>query len=758
LKKLLLLMIILLAVSDSSYGIEGEASVPSVSPISLEDLNNSNFFQSPASRVIPEVRNINYNYGFDAAGREYKEPKSGKSPFVKQMRLKLTGKYYDLTSEENKSTKEDSTSLKNKILNKITFKKNKNKTEILPDSNQAVLNSIQEETSADIPESENLSFTSGISEHVGEKELILDSDKVSYDEDTGDMVATGRPKLVLPPQNITIIADKMTYNQDSNILKGIGNVIVIKDGAPTRSDYIEVNMNEEEMYMNNISSSTDALIMDAEKAVQQDSLLILTNGNFHSEQSEIHRISSRMVGPRFSNMIINDDEQALFFGNPEKSNLHFDIDKLYIEARNNHNKYTAKGIKVSKNGKYWFAWPSLTAYTNKERDYFEANYPEFGTRRKLGMFVGPGFTFGGPGSSIVKIIPMLNYQHSSFGFGGMLKFKNTFNNTELGYGSAADIFFLKGIQRLDDHLYLQYSANSYMDEWFLGARMPKYMAELYYDRAYVLPDFLSKNRDLQFRHRLGAGLMEDADKNYYGEKINGTGMSTTRFRYMAQISQNLYSYKNPEKDFYFDFSLALQGSAAVYGTGDTQFIARFGPRAHIQYKRWMQELGYYQTGYDDRSPMPRYDMYRYGHSSVYVSEIVRVCKYLSVGWSGMITLSDDSPNGKMFQENRFIFAIGPDDLKIRLGYDFIRQTTFFGFDVAFDTKGTNISYKRMEIKNPEKLGANNEDEHKLAFTSAKKNQETESKVSNKTQGASKSNVLKYAQVIDIEDPDKETVD
>jgi hypothetical protein len=253
--------------------------------------------------------------------------------------------------------------------------------------------------------------------------------------------------------------------------------------------------------------------------------------------------------------------------------------------------------------------------------------------------------------------------------------------------------------------------------------------------------------------------MEDNDRNYYGEKINGTGMSTTRFRYMAQISQNLYSYENPEKDFYFDFSLALQGSAAVYGTGDTQFIARFGPRAHIQYKRWMQELGYYQTGYDDHSPMPRYDMYRYGHSSVYISEIVRICKYLSVGWSGMITLSDDSPNGKMFQENRFVFAIGPDDLKFRLGYDFTRQTTFFGFDVAFDTKGTSISYKRMEIKNPEKLGNNNEDEHKLAFTSAKSNQESERKGLNKAQEtSSKSNVLKYAQVIDIEDPDKETVD
>jgi hypothetical protein len=108
-----------------------------------------------------------------------------------------------------------------------------------------------------------------------------------------------------------------------------------------------------------------------------------------------------------------------------------------------------------------------------------------------------------------------------------------------------------------------------------------------------------------------------------------------------------------------------------------------------------------------------------------------------------------------------VFAFGPDDLKIRLGYDFVRKTTYFGFDVAFDTKGTSVSYGRMEIKNPERLGKNEEsDEHKLAFSPAKKQQKSETKTSNKVvkNEETKSKVLQYAQVIDIEDPDKETVD
>ena len=38
---------------------------------------------------------------------------------------------------------------------------------------------------------------------------------------------------------------------------------------------------------------------------------------------------------------------------------------------------------------------------------------------------------------------------------------------------------MKGIQRLDDNLLAQCGANTYMDEWFLGHGMPKYMAEVY---------------------------------------------------------------------------------------------------------------------------------------------------------------------------------------------------------------------------------------------------------------------------------------
>ena len=49
--------------------------------------------------------------------------------------------------------------------------------------------------------------------------------------------------------------------------------------------------------------------------------------------------------------------------------------------------------------------------------------------------------------------------------------------TDAAYASAPDIWYVKGRQRLDDNLYLQYGMNSYLDDWFMGRRMGKYVAE-----------------------------------------------------------------------------------------------------------------------------------------------------------------------------------------------------------------------------------------------------------------------------------------
>ena len=308
-KKILIAILLISAFSAPTYafGRKDKNAEDYTPTITEEDLDENNFFQSPMQMMLQDVNGPEFTYAFDYKGRSYKEIDPDNMPLFKQLRLKFSNKVTELTSVDSGVEK-----TKSPIIQKVKFWDKKKDVELsnsIPQTPEegSIADSIQSEAGLDMPSSETLSLETGISEHVTQKELMLDAENVSFDEETGDMVASGRPLLFLPQQNTKVIADKMIYNQDSNILKGIGNVIVLKDGMPSKADYIEVDMNEETIISDNLESISDSMIMNAEKAIQKDSKLVFMNGNFHSEVSQIHRMSSRMIGPRFGNMIIEDD-------------------------------------------------------------------------------------------------------------------------------------------------------------------------------------------------------------------------------------------------------------------------------------------------------------------------------------------------------------------------------------------------------------------------------------------------------------------
>ncbi len=700
------------------------------------------FFQSSAVPT-PEVEVIKPDDNISSSDKNDDEH----MPFFKQTRLKIQNalKKRDKRAEERRLRKEAE-----------EFQKDLDGGEIEIDDLESDIEQYVEDNENEVPVSdvkkdqnskEKLELVGGVKEQATENEMLLDCEDVSLNEDTGDIEATGNPVLIFPPQKVKLTADKMIYNKDANILKAIGNVVLTKDNMPVYGDFIQVNMNEENIFMDNIVVSPPAFKIRAQKAVSDNSKIVLNNGKIYSEKSNKFNFITRMIGPDFTKMIISDeDKNLLFSGNGEDTKLKIVASDININARKDHDTVQIKDAEIYHNDKYLFRFPSFTAHTNKEQEYFEANYPEFGSQSRFGMFAGPGFVFDAPFGSVVKLIPLVNYK-DDFGIGGAIKYKTAFNETNLMYGTGSDIFFLKGRQKLDDNLSLQYGSNAYMDEWFLGRRMPKYLAELVYDKGTTIKDFVAEGKDLTFRNRISGAYAHDGEWNMSSENIQSSGVGTMRFRYMAEAEQSLYKYEDAEKRKLLELSLVTQGSAAVYGTGDTQFIGRIGPRIHSQYKYWMQDIAYFVSGYSDHTPMPVYDMYRYGHSNIRIREAIRLNKYITVGWSGSITLTNDSPNGNLFQENTFMVSLGPDDLKVNLGYDFMRKTTYFTVAVMFDTKGTTVEFDKMEIKNPERLGRSDrkKNENDIAFEQTG------------TRGPKVAPKLQYAQVIDIEDPDKESI-
>lgn len=589
---------------------------------------------------------------------------------------------------------------------------------------------------------ETLELSGGVKQVVAEKDAQLDCDVMNYYEDRNEIEATGHPVLYFPPQGVTLKADKLVYNTVTNIIKAYDNVELIKDGSSIYGDFIQINMNEETSLITNMKADKMNMVIRAKKANAGDNLIVLEDGKMYAEKSFMLRFKTRIIGSDFSQMQILDEDRS-YLDPSGNAKIKVVAKEISVNAKKNHDLITVKDADIKYNDFTIRHIRSLTAHTNKKHEYFEANYPEFGSRSRIGMFAGPGFVFDLPNGATVKAIPFLNYK-DDIGIGGALKYRSGTNFTEMMYGSAEDIFVLRGAQQFDDKFFMQYGMNSYMDNWWLGSRMAKYMTEFVFRDGVRKRDFLGKNMDLTFKQRLGAGYIHDSDVNRFDEKnLKSSEMGTTRLQYMSEIDQTLYTYNNPEKRFLMNAGVAMQGAAAVYGTGDTQFVGRIGPRLHTQYKYWMQDIGYFLSAYQDNTPVPRFDTYRYGHSNVYIREALRLCKYASVSWAGSFNLSDDAPNGKMVQENIFMVALGPDDFKVSLGYDFFRQTTYFTINVALDMKGTTVDYDKMVIKNPDRL-AQDDKQYVKEVTFEEKGPAT--KV-NKT----------YAEVINIEDPDKEAI-
>ena len=714
------------------------------SPADLEQVFNETFYEAPFM-PLPEV---------EVKSGNQTKPVRG-TPVFKKVRIKVTNylreKDYKKTQEliqKQKQQMEEQEAEDEAILGKdlnINFKESKKDKKLFDKKHKEEK---VEENQSENPE-KTLELEGGVKQQVTTNNIVLDADNIDYDDNKQNITATGSPILKFPQQDVTLKADKMVYNSESNILKAYGNVEIIKQGSHIFGDFIQVNMNEESAFLDNMNMKQSFMTVTARKSEMEGDKIILHDGKMESKESYILNLQTKMIGGNnFNRMIIDDEDRSSITDEVGDTSIHVKAKEIFVNAKKNNDVITLKKAEINYGDYKLFTIPSITAHTNKKRQFFEANYPEFGSRGKLGMYLGPGFVFDTPlqDGSTVKILPILNNK-SGIGFGGLLKYRSATNYTDLGYGSSADIFMMKGKQYFDDKLYMQYGVNSYMDEWFFGPRMPKYMAELIYKDRTIVPSTIRDGLDLTFTHRFGLGYMQNNDTNRHGENIASADVGTLRTRYMAEVSQSLFRYQDKERLRYLDLAFVMQGSAALYGTGDTQFVGRIGPRVHTQYKYWMQDIGFFASAYQDNTPMARYDMYRYGHASVYLREALRVHKYLTLAWSGTLTLTGDSPNGEMFQENSFIIALGPDDFKINFGYDWVRRQTYFSFVIAMDTKGSSIDFDKMVIKNPDRLARSDKEEPQLkVFDEA-----------NQTSKANSAKKMMYAEVIELEDPDKESI-
>lgn len=538
------------------------------------------------------------------------------------------------------------------------------------------------------------------SDSENKEDVILDCDTIDYDTPNYLIYARGNVSVEFVKQNATVKADVITFDRANNTIKAEGNVKIIKLGRVVTGDYIFVDLNEENALIENPLTEAPNITMKAKRGYVYSDKIVQEQGSIKVDGNYPIEFHSNNNGASTRGMLMPKNQSLT--NDMEKGIIKFTAKDIKVTQKGDLETIAIKRGKLSKGSRTIFKVPAVKIYTNKNHEYLESNIWEIGAYRGLGVYTGPGWVFELPKGSVLKAMPILNYK-SGIGVGALGRFSSGTNNTIAAYGSAASKVIVYGKQKLDDDLFLQYGVNGYMDEWFLGKRRPKYGVSLVYNKGYSSRDFILKDRTSSFKHRLEAGYFQDLDFDRHFENIQGgRNIGTPRFRYMAEANQNFFEYQNPEKLTAFTLGVSSQLSASLYGTGDTQVIGRLGPRIHTQYKRWMQDIGYYFSAYDDNTPMPMFDAYRYGKQNLYMREYFRICRWLTVSWLGSFNLSNDSPNHKSIQGNAFYISVGPDDLKFNIGYDFVRQNLRCTVDVMMDAKGAKVEYDKLEIKQTKK--------------------------------------------------------
>lgn len=530
-----------------------------------------------------------------------------------------------------------------------------------------------------------------------DSKINLTSDYLDYYPERSEIEATGNAKVKLPNQPTTIEANKIIFNHDLNTLKAYDNVKITDETSVTTGDFLNLDLNQGNGWLKEPVTKNTGIVLKAE------------DGNIYSDRIEEYNGVATIIkdynlsfgSPSFANYVnpgrldFGTDIQTKIRNEQKESGVYrIKAKVIYIDSKEEHNVLNmsnadvyAKKVKVG-------SLANLKVVTDKEHQFFETNIPEFGSLAELGMYVGPGIVLNAPFSSTLKLTPIFTYGDGDAGIGGLARFRNSKNMTELGYSSSTNNFILRGRQNLAEGLNLLYSQNTYQDEWFMGYRKPRYSTALQLDKKYYIDDL-----KLTFEQRLQGGMFVDKNKNF--NDMEG------RLRWQTQTQKTLYSYYNNNKDFNFRLGIMAQTAMSLYTTGDNFGVVRIGPALRTAYKNWTQDLLYFQSATAGQTPF-EFDRYAYGKSNFVAIESLRLCKYLTIGYIGSVVLNKENHDANTFQENRMFFSVGPDYAKLTLGYDAFRQSTSFVFSTLVGTKDSNVEFKKAVLKNPDTLNKKKE--------------------------------------------------
>lgn len=123
------------------------------------------------------------------------------------------------------------------------------------------------------------------------KKVTVDitSEELQYDQEQKAYVATGLVHVVVSEQNAILDADKITYDQDNDVIVAEGNVRIERNGEVTTGSFARVDLNRESALINDANTEVSLVRIKSEKAYVDEEFVHLENGRLIIDRTELLR-------------------------------------------------------------------------------------------------------------------------------------------------------------------------------------------------------------------------------------------------------------------------------------------------------------------------------------------------------------------------------------------------------------------------------------------------------------------------------------
>lgn len=585
----------------------------------------------------------------------------------------------------NFSQEESVSSLLEKKINSFIDKKRNKKINENPDI-------VSEETNEDNVTKKQIVNIETTDEVVEEKNKFqINADKITYDDEEGNVYAKGNVEIIAKSQGVTLKADEAVLDKPTQTIKLVDNVKIIKDGTEMSGEYMLVDLNEQNILMDNPTMKAYSFVINAQEGYLIANDIQMLNGTIRSsEQKDIVLQTSGFM--RLDNIawdaVRSKDIIREGSDTSKKQVYKVDAKEIVVTSYKDHNSVLLKGSNIFYGKHKIIRNSDIEILSDKKNQVLDTNSPEGGTLRAFGTYIGYGFIHKLPKGQILKLMPALVYGDSNIGVGLIARHRSKNSMLEAGYATSTTNLVARGKYRFSDGLTLNYGRNAYIPDGFMGARRSGYAAQLQYEKSYMVDDL-----KLNFNHGIYAGIFSD-----YQEHDQENAYATTRFRYMAEMRRNILTYENKEQDLGLRLSLLSQAQATIYGSGETAGVARIGPMVSTKLKNWQSSIGYLIAGVHGDSPFV-FDKYRYGKHAIMLNERFNFNNKFAIGYRATFTPLKDNYENDLLTESRFYVIFGPQDLKMILSYDFVRDIAHFDFMFLLGTEAAKINFDKLTTKN-----------------------------------------------------------